>query len=88
MLLALAIAAAAPASAQSAARGLEGMWSDPPVTIMGRLCAFVCSDAGIDAMNALLDDPANDAVPFATLSRRAGERHDRVPPLDDSPSWR
>ena len=71
----LAIASVTPASAQSAARGLEGMWSDPPATIMGRLCAFVCSDAGIDAMNALLDDPANDAVPFATLSRRAGERH-------------
>ena len=50
------------------------MWSDP-ATIIGRLCAFVCSDAGIDAMNALLDDPANDTVPFATLSRQAGERH-------------
>ena len=51
------------------------MWSDPPVTIIGRLCAFACSDAGIDAMNALLDDPANDTVPFATLSARAGQRH-------------
>ena len=74
-LLTLAIASAAPAWAQSAARGLEGMWSDPPVTILGRLCAFACSDAGINAMNALLDDPANDAVPFATLQRRAVERH-------------
>ena len=76
LLAALAVvASAAPASAQSAARGLEGMWSDPPVTIMGRMCAFACSDAGIDAMHALLDDPANDAVPFATLQRRALERH-------------
>ena len=74
-LAALALAGSTPAWAQSAARGLEGMWSDPPVTIMGRLCAFVCSDAGINAMNELLDDPKNDAVPFATLSRQAGERH-------------
>jgi hypothetical protein len=73
-LVAVTLACATPVWAQSAARGLEGMWSDP-VTIIGRLCAFVCSEAGIDAMNALLDDPANDAVPFATLSRRAGERH-------------
>ena len=69
------LSAVSPAVAQSPARGLEGMWSDPPVTIIGRMCAFVCSDAGIDAMNALLDDPKNDAVPFATLSARAGERH-------------
>jgi len=75
LLVALAIASAAPASAQSAARGLEGMWSDPPVTIIGRLCAFVCSDASIDAMNALLDNPANDAVPFDRLVRQAGEGH-------------
>ena len=74
-LAALSVSVATPAWAQSVARGFEGMWSDPPATIMGRMCAFVCSDAGIDAMNALLDDPANDAVPFATLSRRAGERH-------------
>jgi hypothetical protein len=71
----LAVVAASPGFAQSSARGLEGMWSDPPVTILGRMCAFICSDAGIDAMNALLDDPKNDAVPFATLSARAGERH-------------
>jgi hypothetical protein len=72
---ALALMAASPGAAQSPARGLEGMWSDPPVTIIGRLCAFVCSDAGINAMNALLDDPKNDAVPFAQLQRLAGERH-------------
>lgn len=64
-----------PASAQTAARGLEGMWSDPPASIMGRLCGFVCSDAGIDALNALLDDPANDGTPINRLFERAGQRH-------------
>ena len=74
-LAAFVVAGSTPAWAQSAARGLEGMWSDPPVTIIGRLCGFACSDAGITAMNALLDDPANDNVPYNVLTRRVAERH-------------
>ena len=49
---------------------LEGMWSDPPPTAVGTLCFFACTDAAIDRLNALLDDPANDARPFPQLRRR------------------
>jgi len=62
-------------SAQTAARGFEGMWSDAPDSLVGRLCNFVCSDVAIDALNALLDDPANDAVPYVQLRARAQQRH-------------
>jgi hypothetical protein len=61
----------AAAEAQSADRGFEGMWSDPPLTIVGTFCAAWCTDAGIDFLNALLDDPANDARPFSELQARA-----------------
>ena len=60
-----------PAGAQSA---LEGMWSNPPNTAVGSFCAFACTDAGIDRLNALLDDPANDATPYQQLSASA-QRH-------------
>jgi hypothetical protein len=52
---------------------LEGMWSDPPATAIGTLCFFACTDAAIDRLNALLDDPANDARPFPELSAAAQE---------------
>jgi len=55
------------ADAQSSRRSLEGMWSDPPYTAVGSFCAFACTDAGIDRLNGLLDDPANDARPFEQL---------------------
>jgi hypothetical protein len=60
---------------------LEGMWSDPPVTTVGTICASICSDFGISRLNALLDDPANDARPFQELqaaARRSEEQYIRA----------
>ncbi|HET9386347.1 MAG TPA: hypothetical protein VFO67_14460 [Gemmatimonadales bacterium] len=53
---------------------LEGMWSDPPPTAVGTLCFFACTDAAIDRLNTLLDDPANDDRPFPELSA-AAQKH-------------
>jgi hypothetical protein len=50
---------------------IEGMWSDPPPTTLGTLCFFSCTDAAIERLNALLDDPANDARPFPELAAEA-----------------
>jgi hypothetical protein len=55
---------------------LEGMWSDPPPTAVGTFCFFACTDAGIDRLNALLDDPANDSRPYPEL-RAAADRYQR-----------
>ena len=66
----------AAARAQTPARWLEGMWSNPPATIVGLFCAFSCTQAGIDALNALIDDPANDAVPYPQLGLKAQQRQD------------
>lgn len=55
---------------------LEGMWSDPPPTAVGTLCFFACTDAAIDRLNALLDDPANDARPYPELSAEA-QKHQK-----------
>ena len=55
----------------SARRLVEGMWSDPPDTAVGNLCFFSCTDAAIERLNALLDDPANDARPFSELRAEA-----------------
>jgi hypothetical protein len=72
ILLVLACAwTGAPAAAQSAPSSLEGMWSNPPATAVGTFCAFFCTDAGINRLNALLDDPANDAIPYQRLSGMA-----------------
>ena len=57
--------------AQSGAQGLEGMWSDPPASTVGGFCFFLCTEAGIERLNALLDDPKNDARPFAQLQAEA-----------------
>ena len=57
--------------AQSGRPGLEGMWSDPPNTAVGAFCSGWCTDAGIDYLNKLLDDPANDARPFVALQAEA-----------------
>src|SRR5690348_5238352 len=57
--------------AQSSASKLEGMWSDPPATPVGSFCFFLCTDPGIERLNTLLDDPKNDARPFAELQREA-----------------
>jgi hypothetical protein len=50
------------------------MWSDPPSTSVGVLCFITCTDAGIDRLNALLDDPANDKRPYTEL-RSEAEKH-------------
>jgi hypothetical protein len=62
------IASAAQAAAPSQ---LEGMWSDPPVTIEARFCAAWCTDAGLERLNTLLDNPANDSKPVTQLSAEA-----------------
>jgi hypothetical protein len=62
-----------PAIAQKLAGDLAGMWSDPPHTSIGEFCFAWCTDAGVERLNKLLDDPANDARPFAQLSAEAGK---------------
>jgi len=59
------------AEAQSSHPNFEGMWSDPPSTAVGAFCFFSCTDVGIDRLNVLLDDPANDARPFPELQAEA-----------------
>jgi hypothetical protein len=51
-------AAAASALAQEPPT-LTGMWSDPE-GLEDSFCMFWCTDAGLERLNALLDDPAND----------------------------
>src|SRR5262249_27063556 len=57
----------ATANAQSSRAKLEGMWSDPPATAVGTFCFFSCTDVGLDRLNKLLDDPANDSRPVMQL---------------------
>jgi len=47
------------------------MWSNPPSTPVGVFCSFLCTDAGIKRLNALLDDPANDSRAFEQLQTEA-----------------
>jgi len=70
LLLALPIEGAAQSAAPSK---LEGMWSDPPVTIEARFCASWCTEAGLNRLNALLDDPANDSRSVAQISAEASQ---------------
>ena len=56
--------------AQSNPNLLEGIWSDP-LSAVGELCFMACTDTGIDRLNALLDDPANDARLFPELLAEA-----------------
>jgi hypothetical protein len=62
--------------AQKARSKLEGMWSDPPLTTLGTICASICSDVLIDRLNALLDDPKNDARAFQALQAEARRHED------------
>jgi hypothetical protein len=71
LILSLLIWTPTPAEAQSKRPNFEGMWSDPPSTAVGQFCFFACSDAGIDQLNALLDNPANDARPYTELEQEA-----------------
>jgi hypothetical protein len=41
------------------------MWSDPAPTALDQFCFFACTDAGLGRLNALLDDPSNDAQPYS-----------------------
>jgi hypothetical protein len=68
------LAGTAGAQSQSPVQKFLGMWSDPPATIMGDFCASWCTDAGIDRLNALLDDSANDSRPLGQL-RAEADRH-------------
>jgi hypothetical protein len=52
----------------------EGMWSDPPLTAEDNFCSWWCTDAGLQRLTALLNDPANDARPFAQLVAEATAR--------------
>jgi hypothetical protein len=57
-------------------RWIEGMWSDPPISMVGSLCAAHCSDVSLNALNQLLDDPKNDTRPVQQLLQAAAARHD------------
>jgi hypothetical protein len=69
--LVLLLCISGPAAAQSSRFPLEGMWSDPPATTEGTFCSFACTDKGIERLNSLLDNPANDARPFQELQAEA-----------------
>jgi hypothetical protein len=71
LVIALLIGITPAMEAQKTRAALEGMWSDPPSSSLGFLCASICSDVGINRLNALLDDPANDARPFQELQAAA-----------------
>lgn len=64
---------AIPVSAQDTIPDFEGMWSDPPVTAVDFFCSAACTDAGVERLNALLDDPANDDRPYAELAAAAAD---------------
>jgi hypothetical protein len=57
--------------AQGGPQSLEGMWSDPPVTLEDDLCRSYCTQMGLDYLDALLSDPENDARSFAELRSEA-----------------
>jgi len=76
LVLLLVACAPAPAERRASPAKIEGMWSDPPPTAVGTLCFFACTDVGIDRLNALLDNPANDARPFPEL-RAEAEKHEQ-----------
>src|ERR1051325_7029585 len=72
LVLTVALALVAlPAAAQQSHPNFEGMWSDPPFTAEDTFCAAWCTDAGLQRLEALLDNPANDKRPFADLSNEA-----------------
>ena len=60
----------APAFAQNRP-DLSGMWSDP-AGLEDTFCIFWCTDAGLERLAELLDDPANDARPIIELYADAG----------------
>ena len=78
----LALLIANSVSGQSRPGPLDGMWSDPSADPVDDYCSGVCTQAGIDRLNALLDDPANDARPYRELVAEANAaQNDYVLPL-------
>lgn len=71
---ALIVWLAAAAKAQDT-RWIEGMWSDPPATMVGTLRSGNCSDVAIATLSALVDDPKNDSRPFDELLQAALAAH-------------
>jgi len=69
--LVTALLAAGSAGAQDLPGPLDGMWSDPPLDPVDFFCAAVCTQAGIDRLNELLDDPANDDRSYEELTAEA-----------------
>jgi hypothetical protein len=61
---------------------LTGMYSDPQ-GLEDFFCFFWCSDPGLDYLNALLDDPANDERPVMELYTEAAtyQRDEYLKPL-------
>src|SRR5689334_23823882 len=61
----------------------EGMWGDPPVSAEDTFCAAYCTDAGLQRLGALLDDPKNDNRPYVQLSAEADnyQRDSYIRPL-------
>jgi hypothetical protein len=62
-----------PSSAQEnlSSMAFAGMWSDPPPTIEGLFCFGGCTDEGLEILYDMLDDPANDELPFEELVGKA-----------------
>jgi hypothetical protein len=73
LLTILLLLATTATAAQQQRADLEGMWSDPPRTAVGEFCFAWCTDVGIDYLNKLLDDPANDARPVGELLAQAAK---------------
>jgi hypothetical protein len=71
LVLTLWVSVPAFAQAQASSQKFLGMWSDPPTTITGDFCASWCTDAGIERLNALLDNPANDSRSLDQLRAEA-----------------
>jgi len=71
--LTLVTAISGPAVAQERRPDLAGMWSDPPFTALDSFCYFFCTDAGLDYLEGLLDDPANDERPYPEISAEASK---------------
>jgi len=70
LLLGFVACSSPPSVPPASPKQVEGMWSDDP-TAVGMLCFFTCTEVAIERLNALLDDPANDARPFPQLRAEA-----------------
>ena len=51
---------------------LEGMWSDPPLTIADSQCRLFCTDMSLSYLDELLNDPANDDRSLGELTQATG----------------